>query len=202
MLDAAEGISKCADKVKETVTAILGNQMQTSIKNATDAKKAANKLFTAITPKLDSTRQRVEAAIEQLELVTQLPKPKDATEAVYASEVRAALLRMTQAERSKAVAQAIDEGDDAFVSAAVTGNVVLSGLGKAEAVALTDAWRRKRHGDTVERIDRLRAGLAEFNRVSSLLGGWSLGLLAEQNAAIAIAERSAELAKAAMAEVA
>jgi hypothetical protein len=39
---------------------------------------------------------------------------------------------------------------------------------------------------------------SNFNRLSSLLSGWSLGLLAEQNAAIAAAEESERLAKQAM----
>jgi hypothetical protein len=130
------------------------------------------------------------------------PPPKDATAAVYASEVRAALLRMSQADRAKTVTQAITDGDDSFVSAAVTGNVALTGLGKAEAAALADSWKRKRHGTTVERIERLRAGLNEFNRLSSLLSGWSLSLFAEQNAAIAAAEESERLARAAMSDVA
>ena len=121
---------------------------------------------------------------------------------IYAGEIRAALLKMPMAERAKAVSRAIEDGDDAFVAAAVLGNVALTGLGKAEAAALADSWRRKRHGNTVERIARLRSGLNEFNRISSLLSGWSLGLLAEKNAAISAAEESERLAKRAMSDVA
>ena len=73
--------------------------------------------------------------------------------------------------------------------------LVALGFGSAE----TFAWRRKRHGRTVARIESLRAGLSEFNRVSSLLSGWSLSICAVQNAAIAAAEKSERLAKVAMA---
>lgn len=172
------------------------------MKNASDAKAAANRLFQTIAPKLDSTRQKVEATIEALVASTQPPKPKDAAAGIYAGECRAALLRMTPDARAKAVARTIDDGDDTFVSAAVTANIVLSGLGVAEAAALCDACRRKRHGPTLERIDRLKDALQEFGRLSSLLSSFSLGLLADQNAVVAAAERTAELAKAAIAEVA
>jgi hypothetical protein len=151
---------------------------------------------------IDGVRKRTERAIAALEATTLPPPPKDAMAAFYAAEIRKALLSMPQAERAKAVSAAINDGDDAFVSAAVTGNVALVGLGKAEQAALTDAWRRKRHGATVARIDRLRAGLNEFNRVSSLLSGWAHSICAEQNALIAAAEESERLARAAMSDVA
>ncbi|MGH6865600.1 MAG: hypothetical protein ACREDO_05395 [Methyloceanibacter sp.] len=199
MVDTAGDITKAAERVRDTVTKILGNQMNTSIKNAADARASASKIFTRLAPRLDTVRQRTEAAIEQLEQSTQPPRPKDVAAGIYAGECRAALLRMSPAERACTVEQAISDGDDAFVAAAVSGNVALTGLGKAEAVALCEAWRRKRHRSTVERITRLRAGLDEFNRVSSLLGGWSLGVLADKNAAIDAATRSAELAAKAVA---
>ena len=78
---------------------------------------------------------------------------------MYAGEVRAALLRMPEAERTKAIQAAINDGDDQFAAAAITGNVVLTGLGKAQHAAYADAWKRTRHKNTVERIECLRGGL-------------------------------------------
>jgi hypothetical protein len=46
----------------------------------------------------------------------------------------------------------------------------------------------------LERIERLKAGLQEFDRLCGLLSSFSLGVLADKNAAIAAAEKSAELA--------
>jgi hypothetical protein len=54
-------------------------------------------------------------------------------------------------------------------------------LGKAEQKALADAWKRKRHAMAIARIESLRAGLTEFNRLSSLLSGFALSICAEQN---------------------
>ena len=109
---------------------------------------------------------------------------------------------MPQAERAKAVTQAINDGDDSFVAAAVLGNVALCGLGKAEQNPLADAWKRKRHAGAIARIESLRSGLTEFNRLSSLLSGFALSICAEQNERIAAAEESERLARAAMSDVA
>jgi hypothetical protein len=202
LAESAERITTVAEKIKTTVDAVLANQLATPLKNASDAKVAANKLFTSVAGKLDGARKRTATAIETLETKIQPPKPQNAAEAVLAGEVRAALLRMEQAERAKAVTIAIDEGDDFFVSAALSGSSVLTGMGKAEANALAEAWRRKRHGETCERIARLKSALGEYDRLCGLLSSFALGILAERNAAIAAATKSAELAAKAMAEVA
>ena len=61
-------------------------------------------------------------------------------------------------------------------------------------------WQRKRHGDTLARIESLKAGLQDFERVSSLLFGFALGICADQHADIQAAERSAMLAQEAVAK--
>lgn len=75
-------------------------------------------------------------------------------------------------------------------------------MAKAEAGALADAWRRKRHAKAMQRIANLSAGLNQFNRVFSLLSGWALGLFAEQSDIIAAAEKSERAAKEAMSNLA
>ena len=202
LLQCAEDITKAAEKVQTTCAKVLDNQMQTSIKNAATARAAAFKIFQGVAGKIDGVRRRTEHAIAALEASTLPQRPKDAMAALYAAEIRKALLSMPQAERAKAVNAAITDGDDDFVSAAVTGNVTLVGLGNAEQTALADAWRRKRHGATVARIESLRSGLTEFNRLSSLLSGFALSICAEQNEHIAAAEESERLARAAISDVA
>ena len=202
LVQCAEVITNAAERVQSNCTAILANQMQTPIKNAATARNTAHKIFMGVAGKIDGVRKRTEHAIAALEASTLPQPPKDAMAALYAGEIRKALLRMPETERSRAVNAAIIDGDDAFVSAALLGNVALTGLGKAETAALRDAWRRKRHGGTVARMESLRAGLSEFNRVSSLLSGWSLSLFADQHESIAATEESERLARAAMSDVA
>lgn len=195
----ASDITSAAAKVKTTAEAILGNQLATPIKRTAAAKSATHKIFTGVASKIDATRKRTESTIATLEASTLPPAPKDAVAAFFAGEIRAALRRMQPDERAKAVTAAIADGDDAFVAAAVLGNTALTGLGAAERDALRDAWQRRHHGATLQRIANLRASLDAFDRVSSVFQGWTLGLFAEQNAAIAAAERSERLAKEALA---
>ena len=199
LAQAATKITKTAQTVQSTVAKILANQLSLPIKRASDARNAAHKIFMGVAPDLDKTRRAVESAVQGLEAATLPPAPRNAVDAVLAAEIRTALSRMPPADRAAAVHQAINDGDDAFVGAATQGNVALVGFGPAEQAALRDAWRRKRHAATVERVTHLKEGLAEFNRLSSLLSGWSLGLLAKQDAAITAAEESERQAKAAQA---
>lgn len=201
LAQVAGSITATAEKVKDTVTKVLDNRMATELKNVADAKNAASRIFRNVAPKLDGASRDVERAIEHLENGVALPAPKDAVGAAYAAEVRAALSRMPEEQRAKAVRHAIRDGEDQFVAAAVLGNVALSGLGPAERNALADEWKQARHGPTLQRIERLRAAANQFDRMCALLSGWSMSLFEDQNAAIAAAEKSAELAKAALANV-
>jgi len=196
LAQCAGTVTKAAERVQATCTAILANKLAMPLRAQADARAMAHRIFMDVAPKLDATRRKTEAAIKELQTSTQPPVPKDAVAALYAGEIRTALLRMPQAERARAVQQAINDGDDSFVSAAVLGSAALTGLGKAEAAALSDTWRRQYHTKTVERIERLKSGLDEFNRVSSLLSSYALGLLAKDEARISAAEKSEQLAKA------
>ena len=200
LASCADAISTAALKIESSCRTILRNELQPPIKNASDARNTAVKIFQGIAPKLDSTRKRTEAAIAQLESSTQPPKPKDALGAVLASECRSAVARLPQSERAKVINQAINDGDDAFVAALVGASPILSGLGKAEQAALLDGWKRQRHGRTLDRIERLKVALAETDRLSSLLSSYAFGVCAEQNAAITAAQESERLARAAMRE--
>ena len=202
LVQTAGVISNAAERVQSSCKAILANEMAMPVKRAAEARNTAHKIFMGVAGRIDGVRKRTEQTIAALDASTLPPRPKDATAALYAQEIRAALLRMPQAERTKAVTQATIDGDDVFVAAAVMGNGALCGLGKAEQAALADTWRRKRHGATVARIESLRAGLSEFNRLSSLLSGFALSICAEQNERIAAAEESERLARAAMSDVA
>lgn len=195
MVRAAREIAEAADGVEKTVGAIMGNKMATETKNLADAKAAAARIYMKQAPKIDATRSAVEAAIDKLIAETQPAQPKDAIEALGHQEVRLAIAHLSQAERSKVIGQAISDGDDAFVAAAVLGHPTLTGLGPAERDALREAWRKARHGDALDRIARLRSGLQALDRVGSLFSGYALGMFAENAGEIEAAEKSAKAAK-------
>jgi hypothetical protein len=72
-------------------------------------------------------------------------------------------------------------------------------MGQAEQAVARDMWQRKWHADTLERVARLRTALGQLDRLTGLFTNWTGSIFAEKNAAIAAAEKSAELARAAMA---
>jgi hypothetical protein len=168
MITAAGDITETATKVKTAVEKILGNQMAMPIKRTADAKQVASKIFQRVAGKLDDVRKDAQQTIAALEAATLPPAPKDAPAALYHGEVRTALLKMTPTDRAKAIRAAIKTGDDAFAAAVILGNTALTGLSQSERDALADEWRRTRHKDTIERMERLRNGLAEYDRLCAL----------------------------------
>jgi hypothetical protein len=199
MVECARGITESSSRIESTVEAIMKNQMQPEVKRAADAKAATFKLFEREAAKIDSARDRTERAILQLDQSTAPVAPRDAVAALLHQEIRQALFAMKSEDRHAAVVAAIKGGDDTFASAALSNHTALTGLGVAERDALADLRRRTMFADEVARAERLRAGLNELDRLAAMFGGWSLGLFAEKDGAIAAAERSAELAKEALA---
>ncbi len=199
---AAAEISSTAARVQDVVTKVLRNELATPLARAADAKRAANKLFQGVAGKLDSVRADTAKTIAALEAQTLPCPPKDGPAAIYHAEVRTALARMAPADRTKVIRAAIKNADDVFTSAVILGNAALTGLSQSERDGLALEWQRTRHGPVLERIERLRAGLTEYDRLCALLQSFSLGIMQSKNAAVAAAEHSAELARAAMAGVA
>lgn len=103
-------------------------------------------------------------------------------------------------ERLKVVRSAVDSGDASFVAAVVNGSHLLTGMAEAEQAVCRDMWARTWYGDTMERIARLRKAQGQLDRVTALFGKWAGDILADQSDAVEAAERSAELARAAMAK--
>ena len=64
--------------------------------------------------------------------------------ALLHQEVRSALARMSDAERFRAVREAVNTGDETFVSAATSASPILSGISAAEQSAAREK-RRQRH---------------------------------------------------------
>jgi uncharacterized protein YgbK (DUF1537 family) len=72
------------------------------------------------------------------------PKPpSDVTEALLHQEVRSALARMSDAERFRAVREAVNTGDETIVSVATSASPILSGMSAAEQSAAREKWRQR-----------------------------------------------------------
>ncbi len=193
MIETARAISEAASRVEKTVTAILRNPMQTDLKNRSDAKAVAEKVYLSTAPKIDKARKAVEEHIDALDRAIAPKAPANAAEALYHGEVRAAIARAPKKDRARMIEAALD--DDQFVAAAVLGNPVLTGLTKSEQDALASVWKKKRHGETVAQVKRLTDGLAKLDQLTGLFGKYALGMFADDNGAIEAAERSEALAQ-------
>ncbi len=198
---AAGGLTEAAQHVKTASDRILANQLQPEITNLAAARKRTREIHDAANRKLVDIRDKVDRKISELEAAVLPSKPKDAMAMIYAGEVRAAIARMKPEERIKAARNAVEQADEPFVGAIITGSPMLTGMTETELEVVKDMWRRRHHAETVERTRRLRQGLGHLDRLSNLFTRWSGSIYAERNAAVDAAERSAALAKAAMADV-
>ena len=203
MATAADGISNAAANIKTATERILANQMKPRLQNLANAKRRAKEIYEGRARKLTSARDGIGRAIDQLEAVMAPTPPKDMLGAVTemkALEVRQVLRAKKPNERLRSVRAAIERGDGAYVAAVINEEPEKSGLEPAEHAVAKDMWQRQWHNDTLTRVARLRNAQAELDRLNTLFGKWSNDILADHNAAIAAAEKSAELAATAMGE--
>jgi hypothetical protein len=112
---------------------------------------------------------------------------------MHHQEVRGALLKLTDVERRKAVANAIASGDESFLAAAVSGAPMLCGWTAAEKAAAKERWRTERYPDTAATIARLRAGLAQLERLAPMFRKWSDQLVAEPDAKVVAAAEATQV---------
>ncbi len=205
MMRAADSITEASANVKAAHAKIMGDVMQPELKRLSNARKRVRELHDATSKKLTDTRDKVDRKLGELEAST-LPCPKKdalgAVVAIEAMEIRGALRSMPQDQRLRAVRQAVEAGDANFVAAATTGSNLLTGMGDAEVSVARDMWQRAHSGPALERLQRLRAAQSQLDRLANLFTSWSGSIYAEKDAAVDAAERSAALAKSAMADVA
>ena len=202
MLRGADSLTADAELIPVACERIMGNKMQSELKNASAARRRVREIVEKATAKIDADRDRAERAIARLEAAVLPQKPKEimseVTSQIYASEIRAVLRSMEPAERAKAVAQAIESADESFALAVLSGSPALTGLGAAELGMFKDRWSRKWHGQTLDRIKRLRAALGELDRLSGLLSTWASEIFHAHDANLNAAEQSERAARAAM----
>lgn len=105
-----------AAKIEKTVPDILVNQLNSSLANASAARKAIAKIVEPTLKRVTAATDYAHAAIQILIAKTDLTAPTDLMLAMQHQEVRAALLHMSDVERRKAIANAISAGDETFVA--------------------------------------------------------------------------------------
>jgi hypothetical protein len=201
LLRGGDIIAECEQTLCDSVSRILGNVMKPPVENESAARKRAHEVFAIANKKLTQLRDAISAKIVALEATTLPHPPKDmlgAVTAIQSMEIRTALRAMKDDERIRATRAAVLAGDAVFVHAATNGSSQLSGLSETEQVVARDMWQQRWHPDTLARVRQRRDGLTELDRLCGLLGTRVNKLFAERNASIDAAEKSAQLAQAAM----
>lgn len=118
----------------------------------------------------DSALTLTRAEIRSIRERTRAPAPpRDGPGAMLASEIRSRLASMSPKTRQAALDAALADGDDVVLGAALCGPAMLSGLGRAELEMLRSRWQRARHGDDVDRADRLEAAVADAVQAGQIL---------------------------------
>ena len=123
---------------------------------------------------LDQARNRLAATVARLSAETAAPLPaRDAGAMMLEGEIRAALARMTARDRSAAISQAFEDGEDAVIGAMLRGPALLSGLGTDQQRMLQDRYRNERHPREADRIARLTKALEGLERGAVSLVGFT-----------------------------
>jgi hypothetical protein len=178
MVDALAAAREAAQDAADTYERVMLNPMKTRSANLKDAAGSVDALFARGAKRLDAARDKAERSIAEIEKRTAAPpEPTTIAGAMRESEIRATLAAMSVADRTKAVATAIDAGDDEVIGSLMRGPAMLSGIGSAERLALQDRWRRVRHPDQVKRVEQLKAALSDLDRASALFSSFTLGLV-------------------------
>jgi hypothetical protein len=120
-------------------------------------------------PVIDRARERLEAELTGLQKLTSAPPLVNDNRAVHtATEIRTALSLMTPSDRRKCLSVAVQEDDDATVSAVLSAPRYLANLKPAEVESLRAQWQQKRFPDELKRIELLEKDLDHLQPVCQL----------------------------------
>lgn len=147
---------------------------------------------------LDRARNRLSATVARLSAETAAPLlARDANGMMLEGEIRTALARMSPKDRTAAIGQAFEDGEDSVVGAVLRGPALLSGLGPDQRQMLQDRYRRERHPQEADRIIRLTKALDGLERGAVALLGFTEAIVTTPRALEA--EQAAERTERALA---
>lgn len=159
LLEAVGSMRQAAEKSHDATIAIMKNPMQTPMANHREAQKIGHQLWEAASKKIDAACQAALREVERLEKDISAPPPiKDPA---LASEIRAALARLDQNARGKAIHEATEAGDDEIMSAVLRAPAMLSGLTTAELEMRRAHWQKTRRPSETDRVNRLKKAIAD-----------------------------------------
>lgn len=157
----------------------------------------ASKGLDAVIKRSDEVNQSIAGELARIKAdLDRLPTPASQVDSMLEGEMRAALARMTDEDRGKAIADSL-EGDQRVIAAALRGPAMLSGLRETQQGYWKTRWRESRDPAAVERLARLEEaknafdrsmdGVVDFYAAASNLEGIQQALQAQEMTARALA---------------
>ena len=147
---------------------------------------------------LDRARNCLAATLARLSEQTAAPLlARDAGAMMLEGEIRSALARMSAKDRTSAIGQAFEDGEDSVIGAVLRGPALLSGLAPDQRQMLQDRYRRERHPQEADRIIRLTKALDGLERGAAALLGFTEAIVTTPRALAA--EQAAERTEQALA---
>ena len=177
LVKAANDLTAAANKIQVAVSRAMADEDGSKLGNSRKARKAIAAEVAIASTSVNAASERAHNAIVMLTAKTDPKTAEDFSIAMMHQEVRSALLRMSDAERRKAIATAISSGDD--VCRRDVGLTDVEWHDGTEQTVAREQWRKKRHADVRARIDRLRKGVGQLDRLVPMFNQWAGGLVAE-----------------------
>lgn len=157
-----------AEQLAALADALGGDRTQTAESAALHLRTTALKTAERAAGSLDAARQRLTGVIAKIESETAAPPAlTDARSLMMQGEVRAALARMSDKERAKAIDDAFKGGNDLVIGAVLGAPAMLTGMGPQLHEGVRHRFRRERHGPATERVERLKKALDALDRGGS-----------------------------------
>ncbi len=161
---------RSAEQIAELARMLLADQSRTPEAAALELRKNALAVGEKAARVLDTARARVGAVIKLLDAETfSPPPPRDAVALALESEVRGTLARMTPEKRRKAIALALNGGDETICGAVLRAPAMLTGMDDNELAHTRLRWRLSRHPEKAGRMERLQKAAEDADRGGNLL---------------------------------
>jgi hypothetical protein len=176
MRDVVEVGRETGKKIIDAHTRVMSNAMNTDIRNQSEARKAATKLFESFSKRFDEVNSDVLDEIAAIEKKLRPPAPRDAIEILVASEIRSSFANLNPQKRQSAIQEALADGDDDVIGALCNGPRILTGMGQAEREMIRHSWAKARHPADVDRLERYRKAATDMENAGQSLMKFTFNL--------------------------
>jgi hypothetical protein len=170
IVEALRGVRLAAEGSRNASVAIFGDMTLSEGGKHVKANEVTYRITNAALPAVDRARQNLETELTRLRTKTNAPAIDNSVKSIHmATELRARLAAMSQADRLAAIQRSINAGDDTVVAAVLEGALILTGLSEIEREHVRQQWRRKRLPDECHRVDQLEKDKVHLDRGGTLL---------------------------------